>query len=139
MRFPGRVFKVDSYWAIEVPILGIVTQGRTKEEAFEMIVDALEALVSKEGFNVEVFPGADDYFEIGSKDPATLNAFMLRRLRLRNNLTLKEVSKRMGAKSHNAYARYEQGLSVPTIEKLGKLISAINQGHDFVLSESQLR
>ena len=138
MRYPGRVFKVDDYWAIEVPILGIVTQGKTREEAFEMITDAVEALVAKKGFVINVFLGEDDYFEIGSKDSSTLNAFMLRRLRLRNNLTLKEVSKRMGAKSINAYARYEQGLSVPTINKLGVLIAAINQDQDFVLSESRL-
>ena len=139
MRYPGRVWKTGSFWAIEVPILGIVTQGRSKKDALDMICDAIESLINKDGFSVQVFPGKDDYFEIGSDDPGILNAFMLRRLRLKNKLTLKEVAKRLGAKSHNAYARYEQGKSIPTIEKLSMLIAAINPEHDFVVSESRVQ
>ena len=39
MRFAGHILKVGRTWAIEVPILGVVTQGRTKKEAFAMIAD----------------------------------------------------------------------------------------------------
>ena len=45
MRFAGRVNR--DYWAIEVPILTVVSQGRTKKEAFEIIADAIEKLVHK--------------------------------------------------------------------------------------------
>jgi len=41
MRFAGRVFRVGRMWAIEVPILGVATQGRTKKESFTMIADAM--------------------------------------------------------------------------------------------------
>jgi len=67
MRFGGRIFKVDRYWAVEVPVFGVVTQGRTKKEAYEMIADAVESLVNKEGFKVEVYPGEGEYFEVYSK------------------------------------------------------------------------
>ena len=50
MRFVGKVFKAGKYWAIEIPILDIATQGRTKKEAYEMIADAVESLVNKKGF-----------------------------------------------------------------------------------------
>ncbi len=136
MRFAGRVFKVGKYWAIEVPILSVVTQGHTKKEAYEMIADAIESLVNKEGFKVEVFPQKGDYFEIGSSDLAALSAFLLRRQRMKRGLTLAEVAKRLGAKSHNTYARYEQGKSIPTIEKLNQLLSALSPDIDFVLMES---
>ena len=33
MRFGGRVFKVGHHWAIEVPILGVVSQRRTRSYA----------------------------------------------------------------------------------------------------------
>jgi hypothetical protein len=33
MRFAGRVFRVYRYWAVEVPILEVVTQGRTRKSA----------------------------------------------------------------------------------------------------------
>jgi transcriptional regulator with XRE-family HTH domain len=52
-------------------------------------------------------------------------------------LTLDEVSKSLGAKSHNAFARYEQGRTVPTIEKLGQLISVVAPEQDFVINESR--
>jgi DNA-binding XRE family transcriptional regulator len=137
MRFAGRVFRAGRHWAIEVPILGVVTQGRTKAEAFEMITDAIEALVNKEGFTVDVYPGEGEYFEVGARDQAAFSAFLLRRMRLKRGLTLSEVARRLGAKSHNAYARYEQGRSVPTIERLGRLISAVSPEKDFVLTESR--
>jgi len=137
MRLAGRVFKVSKYWAIEVPILGVVTQGHTKKEAYEMIADAIESLVNKKGFKIEVFPGKGSYFELSSRDLSTLTAFLLRRQRMKQGLTLVEVSKRLGAKSHNTYARYEQGKSIPSIEKFSKLLSALSPDNDFVLVESQ--
>ncbi|MCJ7680368.1 MAG: helix-turn-helix transcriptional regulator [Candidatus Aminicenantes bacterium] len=136
MRFSGLVFKVGKHWAIEVPILGMVTQGKTKKDAHKMIADAVETLANKDGFKVEVFPGKGDYFEIGSSDVATLIAFLLKRQRLKQGLTLAEVAKRMGAKSHNAFARYEQGRSVPTMDKFVQLLAALSPDTDFVLMES---
>jgi len=41
------------------------------------------------------------------------------------------------ARSANAYARYEQGKSVPTIEKFSRLLSAVAPERDFVLAESR--
>ena len=137
MRLSGRVFKVGKSWAIEVPILGVVTQGHTKKEAYEMIADAIESLVNKKGFKVEVYPGKGDYFELGFPDLSTLTAFLLRRQRMKHGLTLMEVANRLGSKSHNTYARYEQGKSIPTIEKFNKLLSALSPDNDFVLIESQ--
>ena len=67
MRFEGRIRRAGRYWAIEVPILGVFTQGRTKKEAFEMIADAVESLVNKGGFQVRIFPGSGDHFEIESR------------------------------------------------------------------------
>ena len=137
MRLAGRVFKSGDYWAIEVPILAIATQGHSKKDAFDMIVDAIELLVDKKDFRVEIHPGKKTYFEIASNDIPVLTAFLLRRQRMKHGLTLVEVSKRLGAKSHNTYARYEQGRSVPTIDKFSLLLSALSEDNDFVLSESQ--
>lgn len=137
MRLAGHVFKSGKYWAIEVPILDIVTQGHSKKDAFDMIVDAIESLVNKKGFKMEVYPGKKSYFEIASEDVSTLTAFLLRRQRMKHGLTLVEVSKRLGAKSHNTYARYEQGRSAPTIDKFNLLLSVLSEDNDFVLGESQ--
>lgn len=137
MRLAGRVFKVGRYWAIEVPMLGIVTQGRTRKEAFEMIVDAIEALANRRGFRIAVFPGEGEYFEVGARDAAGLTALMLRRLRLSHGLTLADVAARLGAKSLNTYARYEQGRAVPSIARLDQLLTAVGKGGGLVLAQSQ--
>lgn len=118
-------------------MLGVVTQGRSKRDAFLMIADAVEALVNRAHFRLDVFPGEGDYFEIGASDEAALTAFLLRRERARSGLNLAEVAKRLGARSANAYARYEQGRSVPTVPKLTALLAAIAPQKDFVLAESR--
>jgi len=137
MRFAGRVFRVGKYWAVEVPILDVVTQGRTKKDALVMIADAIETLANRSAFNLDVYPGAGEYFEVGSKDQATLTALLLRRARQRAGLTLVQVAQRLGATSINAYARYEQGRSIPTVEKLSQLFSAVAPDRDLVVIESE--
>ena len=139
MRFDGHVFRVGRYWAIEVPILGVASQGRTKRDAYAMIADAIEALVNKATFAIVVHPGAGAYFEIGASDEAALTALLIRRTRLKAGLTLAEAAKGLGAKSLNAYARYEQGRAVPTVVKLSKLLAAVAPARDFVLAESRTR
>jgi transcriptional regulator with XRE-family HTH domain len=44
---------------------------------------------------------------------------------------------RLGSKSPNSYARYEQNRSVPSIQKLSRLFTAVAPGRDFVLIESR--
>jgi hypothetical protein len=136
MRLAGRVFRAGRAWAIEVPILDVVTQGETKRDSFLMIADAIESLVDREGFGITVHPGQGDYFEIGATDEGALVAFLLRRARLRSGLTLAEAARRLHAKSHNAYARYEQGRAVPSVGKLSELLSAVSPSGGFVIGES---
>jgi len=82
---------------------------------------------------VDRLPGGR--FVVGASDTGALVALLLRRQRQRAGLSLAEVSRAMGARSRNAYARYERGTSVPTIEKLGKLLQAVAPGHTFVLDQ----
>jgi ribosome-binding protein aMBF1 (putative translation factor) len=84
-------------------------------------------------------PGKEQYFELGSQNLSTLTAFLLRRQRMKQGLSLEEVAKRLGAKSHNTYARYEQGKSIPSIEKFSKLLTALSPNNDFVLIESPMK
>ncbi len=137
MRFAGRVFRVAGYWAVEVPILEVVSQGRTRKDALAMIADAVEYLANRPGFTLNVFPGKGEYFEVGSEDQATLTALLLRRARQRSGLSLSQVARRLGVTSTNAYARYEQGRSIPTVQKLSQLFAAVSSHRDFVVGESE--
>jgi predicted RNase H-like HicB family nuclease/DNA-binding XRE family transcriptional regulator len=135
LRLAGRMKKAGKYWAIEVPLLHVYTQGRTKKEAFEMLKDAIESLAEEQNF-FKVIPGSGEHFEICSKDAARFTAFILKRQRQKQGLSLSDMSKRLGRKSRNTYARFEQGRSDPTISNLLKLLSAVNSCVDITISEN---
>jgi hypothetical protein len=135
MRFEGRVWKDkgSKYWLIEVPLLDVMTQGTSKNDAYYMIGDAIEALVNRKGFKVDVRPLGNESITVGSSLGSAMVALMLKRQREAHRLTLAEVARRLGQKSPNAYARYEQGKSLPTVEKLNQLMKAIDPGFEPIL------
>ena len=138
MRFAGRVVKAGKWWAIEVPDLGAFSQGKSKKEAYAMIRDAIETMIDKPGLRVEVYAGKAGYFEVGSTEDATLLAFFLKQQRGLSGKTLEQVVHDLGQTSVNAYARYEQGASVPTVNKLTELLRALEPDADFVLRKSEI-
>ena len=135
MRLEGRVWKSGRQWLIEVPMLDLVTQGRSRKDALSQLADAIESLVDQPGFSVAVFHPAGDRIEVAASSSTILVALLLRRQREAQGLSLAEVSKRLGQTSRNAYARYEQGKAVPTLDKLQRLLSVVGGG-DFVLRPS---
>jgi DNA-binding XRE family transcriptional regulator len=136
MRLSGRIWKDGKFWLSEVPMLDAMTQGRSETEALRMMADLVETMADKKGLRVHVFPGVRGTFEIGSEDAAALVAVMLRRQREKHGVSLAQVARRLGSRSKTAYARYEQGRSVPTVEKLFELLAAVAPGEDFVLQQS---
>ncbi len=135
MRFEGRVWrdKGSRYWLVEVPLLDVMTQGTSRQNACLMIAEAIECLMNKRGFKVDVRPVDGESISVGANREGMMVALMLRRQREAHRLTLAEVTRRLGQKSPNAYARYEQGKSLPTVEKLGKLLKAIDPELDPIL------
>lgn len=62
---------------------------------------------------------------IDSTEPARLAALVLTVQREHNKLSLADVAAKLGVSSRNAYARYEQGASVPTLDKYIELLAAV--------------
>ena len=125
MRFEGRIRKDGRLWLVEIPAFDAVTQGRTKREAFGMAEDLIETMADAKGFRVTAYPSGGEIFEIEANSVRTLIALLLRRQRERHGLTLSEAAERLGQRSRNAYARYEQGRAMPSVEKLVQLLEAI--------------
>jgi hypothetical protein len=125
MRFPGRIRRDGRFWLVEVPALDAVTQGRTKREALAMVEDLVETIAGVRGFHATVYPTGGETFEIGANRLGVLLALLLRRQRERQGLTLAEAAERLGQRSRNAYARYEQGRAMPTVEMVERLLKAI--------------
>jgi transcriptional regulator with XRE-family HTH domain len=66
-----------------------------------------------------------------------LIGLLLRRQRQKSGLSLAAVAERLGAKSRNAYARYEQGATAPTVEKLAELLQAIAPDSEILVDLSR--
>jgi predicted transcriptional regulator len=138
MRFSGKIYKNGKFWLAEIPILDLMTQGRTKKEAYEMVADMLETMVNKEGFKIDVYKKKNDIFEVGSLESKHLVSLLLQRKRELSGLSLSQVANRLGVSSSNTYARYERGRSVPSIEKLNDLLHAVCPNSDIVIGESTI-
>jgi predicted RNase H-like HicB family nuclease len=136
MRFEGRLTRDGRFWLAEIPLLDAMTQGKTRAEALHMIGDWLETMVNRKGFTARVFPTAKDAFEISGSDAASMTALLLKRRREASGSSLRDVAERLGGSSRNAYARYERGDAVPTVEKLDALLKAATPDGDFVIRES---
>ena len=136
MRFSGRVFKDDDYWLAEIPILDIMTQGHTENESYTMVIDAIESLINKKDFKVEIYKGIKGNFEITSPDSKSLISLLLKRKRESSGLSLAQVAARLGVTSRNSYARYEKGETMPTLGKLNELLRAVEPSLDFVINDS---
>ena len=132
MRLEGRIWKDGKHWLVEVPALNAMTQGSTKRDGYRMLKDLVETMVDVVGFEARVYPKSEDRLELGSNDVRLLVALLLRRQREKRGITLAEAARRLDQKSRNAYARYEQGRAVPTVEKLEELLKAIAPDEDFV-------
>ena len=144
MRLQGKVYKDGKFWLAEIPMLDAMTQGYTKKEACVMVKDLIETLVNRPEFSVDVHPvkrgnSALNHcdIEVSSSDTRAMISLMLRRQREKSGLSLSEVAQRLGVQSRNAYARYEQGTSVPTLEKFDQLLKAVSPDSDFVMYQTR--
>lgn len=135
MRLEGKIWKSSTsrYWLAEVRDLDLITEGTSRRDAAYMICDAIESLVNRPGFRVEVETDRGGRCTVGSNNDAVLVALMLRALRAREGLSIREVARRLGAKSPNAYAQYETGRVAPSIDTLSRLLAALNPDYQPIL------
>ena len=129
MIFEGIVYKSERsrFWLAEIPALDLMTQGTTERNALEMIKDALAGLVDRPGFRCPIQAAEDGRFTLETNEDKTVVALLLRRQRAKSGLTIREVSKLLGAKSPNAYAAYESGKREPSISKAEELLSVVSK------------
>ena len=137
MRFQGTLRKDGGFWLAEVAVFDALTQGRSRKAAIAMIADWFVTMVDHRGFAVEIERIGGEVFEVHAVDSRRMISLLLQRQRRKSGLSLAQVAKRLGARSRNAYARYEQGVSVPTVDKLDDLLRAVAPGCDLVLQQRE--
>lgn len=132
MELEGKIWKggKDPGWLVEVPYLNIMTQGKTKEDALNMIADAIklsmEDAFDKSDIDITVNYYGKDLFGVSCTDTNLLLSFALKRQREINKISIREAAKNLGSASPNAYARYETGKVKPTLQKYEQLLHAVN-------------
>ena len=133
MELEGRVWKNGKFWLVEVPVLDVMTQGRSKKEALEMITDAVTGLIEsyfcdeiEKGFQVQAVAYKEGVIGVTATDPKLLMSLSLIKQREKSQSTIREVSERLGSSSPNAYAPYEKGKTSVSIEKFEALLLAVN-------------
>jgi predicted transcriptional regulator len=101
-----------------------------------MIQDWFETIVNKRGFAVSIHMAKSGEFEVDSDDVRSMISLLLERRRQQSGLSLAQAADRLRVKSRNAYARYERGESVPTLEKLDRLLKAVSRHRGLVVKDS---
>ena len=139
MKIHGFLVKSGNYWAVEVPLMLIHTQGRSKREAYAMAKDAIEELVDKPGFQVEIIEDGHNEFVVRSNNDIATTAFILKQQRASFGLSIRDVAKKLGSSSPRAYSQYEDGSTKPNIELFLKILRAINTDAEPVFSLKRKR
>ncbi len=131
--FDGKLTKDGAFWLVEIPGLNLMTQGRTKAEAFRMAKSIVIDASGNSKLKIDLVNTGPDTFFVASKDMETLIPLLLKKQRQKAGLTVLQASNRLGSNSPNAYGVYEQGRAKPTLEKLNRLLSAVNPDHQIKL------
>ena len=130
MMLRGQIRRSGRWWSADVPAAGVFTQGRSRKDARAMIADALESIIDRRGFKVrvgELGPAANGAIDVivEASEPSRLASYVLRYQREKHGISLARAARAIGQTSKTAYARYEQGHVVPTLDKFAELLGAV--------------
>ena len=134
MKIEGKLIRSGKWWAVEIPLLKIYTQGRSRKDAYGMAKDAIESIIDEKGFAVTVTEGTADTFMVGSSNDTLLMALALKQQRSSVRLSVRDVARNLGSNSPAAYSRYETGKVKPSLDKFTQLLKAIDKSIEPVLT-----
>ncbi len=133
MELEGNIWKSKQFWLIEIPSLDAMTQGRTKKEAFEMLVDLIREMlinyfpdVRIDSFIINITEFKNGLIGVTTNNNSLILALSLRRQREQSGSTVRQVCERLGSKSPNAYAQYERGRTRISLDQYERLLHAAN-------------
>ena len=117
----------DGYWGECVEIEGCHSQGKTMEELKLNLQEVLDLVLDEPSESNIIFPEPNltlkgkDIIEIKA-DPKIVFAQLLRMMRLKNNMTQKEVADKMGFKHLWSYQKLESSKSSnPSLNTISKV------------------
>lgn len=126
MKVIGHYYKAKKFWITEIPMIQLMDQGRTKKEGLIMIQDAIQILINDKSFNCDVTDLGDGKFAISTQQVKPFTAFIVRRLREAQGLTIRETGALLGMKSHTEYARHESGKVAMNMETFNRYVQVLS-------------
>jgi predicted RNase H-like HicB family nuclease len=132
MELLGKIWKDGKFWLVDIPVIDVSTQGRTRKEALMMIEDAILELLKSyfpndvKNFHLDVVEHTKTEIGIKASQSNIMLSFSLIRQREMSKSTVRDVAKRLGSKSPNAYAQYERGRMRMTLDQYERLLGAVN-------------
>ena len=128
MHYHFKIHKEgDGFWAECIELPGCVTEGDSKEELFENMKDALNTYLEEPEDSRYLAPLPKKSIELSRSvvevpvDPAIALAFSIRRERIEQGLTQKQVADMLGMKQVYSYQRLEKRCN-PTFDLIVKIL-----------------
>jgi antitoxin HicB len=128
MTYHFRIYDEDGLWAECIELEGCVTQGQDRLELEKNMHEALNLYLEEPQSSTVVIPAPASESSGANVvavevDPSIAFSLQLRQLRLRHNLTQKEVARRLGMRNLYSYQRLERrsNPSLATIKKVKNL------------------
>lgn len=125
MQLSGKVWKDGKFWLIECPSIQGMTQGHSKKEALEMMVDWVRSKLDQPEFPVEIEAVDKDEFVMTFSQPAPVLGLMVQQARLEAGLSLQEVAERAKVKHRSTVNQAEEGKSEVSVSRLSALLHAM--------------
>jgi DNA-binding phage protein len=125
MILSGKIWKNGAYWLIECQALDALTQGLTKKEAMDMMVDWVQTAIDKPDYKLQITDTGKGRFQMKFDDPRPILGLMVDRAREAAGLTYAEVAKRVGIKSRSGIKTMASGKHDPQFSKISNVLSAI--------------
>ena len=115
--------------SVILDLLGCYAGGATKAEAYTTLAAMIREMAAHDSkpvgdFDVTITDDGTTVY-VASNDHARLLATVLRHQREFHQLSLADVTERLGMKSRSSYADYEQGRAEPTLGKLNELLAVV--------------
>lgn len=129
MRLNGQLLRDGKFWAVQCPALGALTQGLTRKEALEMIVDWVQGMLDEPAFDVGVEMTGKDSFHLvfaSAAAQARILAFIVARRREEAGLTMRELADRLGLAHKSTIAQAETGRNELGLSRLGDFLAALD-------------
>ena len=127
MKYHFKVHKEEiGFWAECVELEGCQTQADTMEELQKNMSEVLNLYLFEPDNSNVLFPlpnehiTGTDIYEV-SVEPKVAFAFLLRRERIKRNLTQKEVAQKLGFKKIWSYQRLENPVTNPSLDTISKI------------------